>query len=228
MMIYIILKEQLNNHHTISSGFLPSIEDTIDNEELVSPRLKTIFEKSSKIKTDRFFKLIENMVDGEYEDPTRNISNIFSYRNLSRVIELKKIQKGGGDAEEIEVDNKEKKDIKMKDMALIELIYPFFAGITPSSLGGESFEIFYMRDCGISIGKGSNITIQKFITYQISLLLINTVAVILNLFMRVVPFNSFIFTFVVINFIVNGILLGFFFLVAYNRKFNQRRCQYYQ
>lgn len=115
---------------------------------------------------------------------------------------------------------KEKKDIKMKDMALIELIYPFFAGITPSALGGESFEIFYMRDCGIPIGKGSNIAIQKFITYQISLLLINTVAVILNLFMRVVPFNSFIFTFVVINFIINGILLGFFFLVAYNRKFN--------
>lgn len=115
---------------------------------------------------------------------------------------------------------KEKKDIKMKDMALIELIYPFFAGITPSALGGESFEIFYMRDCGIPIGKGSNIAIQKFITYQISLLLINTVAVILNLFMRVVPFNSFIFSFAVINFIINGILLGFFFLVAYNRKFN--------
>lgn len=115
---------------------------------------------------------------------------------------------------------KEKSDIKIKDMALIEFIYPFFAGITPSSLGGESFEILYMKDCGIPIGKGSNIAIQKFITYQISLLLINTIAVILNLFIKVVPFNSFIFTFVIINFIVNGFLLGFFFLVAYNQKFN--------
>ena len=105
-------------------------------------------------------------------------------------------------------------------MVLIELIYPFFAGITPSSLGGESFEILYMRDCGISVGKGSNITIQKFITYQISLLIINTVAVILNLFIRVVPLNSFVFSFVVINFLINGFLLGFFFLVAYNKKFN--------
>ena len=121
----LILKEQLNNHHTISSGFLPSIEDTIDNEELVSPRLKKIFEKSSKIKTDRFFKLIENMVDGEYEDPTRNISNIFSYRNLSRVIELKKIQKGGGDGEEIEVDNKEKKDIQ-EQLEILKLGAPKF------------------------------------------------------------------------------------------------------
>ena len=89
---------------------------------------------------------------------------------------------------------KEKSDIKIKDMVLIELIYPFFAGITPSSLGGESFEILYMRDCGISVGKGSNITIQKFITYQISLLIINTMAVILNLFIRVVPLNSFVFS----------------------------------
>lgn len=115
---------------------------------------------------------------------------------------------------------KEKSDIKIKDMALIEFIYPFFAGITPSSLGGETFEIMYMKDCGIPIGKASNIAIQKFITYQISLLLINTIAVILSLFIRIVPFNSVIFSFVIINFIVNGFLLGFFFLVAYNKKFN--------
>lgn len=115
---------------------------------------------------------------------------------------------------------KEKSDIKIKDMVLIELIYPFFAGITPSSLGGETFEIMYMKDCGVPIGKGSNIAIQKFITYQISLLLINTIAVILNLFIKVVPLNSFVFTFVIINFIVNGFLLGFFFLVAYNQRFN--------
>lgn len=115
---------------------------------------------------------------------------------------------------------KEKANIKVKDMVLIELIYPFFAGITPSSLGGESFEILYMKDCGIPIGKSSNITIQKFITYQISLLIINTAAVILNLFIRVVPLNSFIFSFVIINFLINGFLLGFFFLIAYNKKFN--------
>ena len=100
---------------------------------------------------------------------------------------------------------KEKPNIKIKDMVLIELIYPFFAGITPSSLGGESFEILYMRDCGISVGKGSNITIQKFITYQISLLIINTMAVILNLFIRVVPLNSFVFSF--INFTLLEILI---------------------
>lgn len=115
---------------------------------------------------------------------------------------------------------KEKPKIKNKDMVLIELIYPFFAGITPGSLGGESFEILYMKDCGIPIGKGTNIALQKFVTYQISLLIVNALAVILNLFIKVVPSNSFIITFVIINFIVNGFLLIFYFLLAYNKKFN--------
>ena len=115
---------------------------------------------------------------------------------------------------------KEKRNIKMKDMLQIQLIYPFFAGITPSSLGGESFEVLYMKDCGIPVGKGTNIAIQKFITYQISLIITNILAVILNLILKVIPVNSLIFTCILINFIVNIVLLAFFFLVAYNNKFN--------
>lgn len=115
---------------------------------------------------------------------------------------------------------KEKKDIKKLDAVMIELIYPFFAGITPSSLGGESFEIYYLKDCGIPIGKGSNITIQKFIVYQISLISVNILVVLLNFFLKIIPFNSFIFICVIINFIINIALLGFFFLLAYNKKFN--------
>lgn len=115
---------------------------------------------------------------------------------------------------------KEKKDISEKDMIKIEMIYPFFAGITPSSLGGESFEIFYLKDCGISIGKSSNAAVQKFITYQISLLIFNTLAVLLNLFLRVVPFDSFVCTCLIISFIANIIITFFTFFVAYNKRFN--------
>lgn len=145
----LILKEQSNTHKTISSGFLPSIEDTIDTDELISPRLKKIFEKSSKIKTDKFFKLIENMVDGEYEDPSKNITNIFSYRNLSRVIELKKIQKGGGDEEEIKVDNKEKKDIK-EQLEILKLGAPKFI---KKSFKNSTIER-YKNIRGIYLGEG--------------------------------------------------------------------------
>ena len=115
---------------------------------------------------------------------------------------------------------KEKKNISLKKMVQIALIYPFFAGITPSSVGGESFEIFYLKDSGISYGKASNISIQKFILYEISVIIVEFIAVILNILANVVPGNSLVGTAIIINFIVNIAILGFLFLLAYNKKFN--------
>ena len=118
------------------------------------------------------------------------------------------------------LSKKEKKDTSLKKMIHIALIYPFFAGITPGSLGGESFEIFYLKETGIPYGKSSNITIQKYILYEISLILVNTVAVILNLFTNIVPDTGLVNFALTINFIVNIVMLGFLFLVTYNKKIN--------
>jgi len=115
---------------------------------------------------------------------------------------------------------KEKKDTKLSKMVQIALIYPFFAGITPSSVGGESFEIFYLKQTGISYGKSSNIAIQKFILYEIALITVNFIAVILNLFTNIVPDTSLVRSSVTINFIVNIVILVFLFFLVYNKKFN--------
>ncbi len=115
---------------------------------------------------------------------------------------------------------KEKNKVSRSKMLEICLIYPFFAGITPSSVGGESFEIFYLKQIGLPYGKASNIVIQKFILYQLSLIIVNILAVILNIFTNIIPNNSFVNVSVGISFIVNIIGLGFFYLLAYNKKFN--------
>ena len=98
---------------------------------------------------------------------------------------------------------KEKNNTKLSKMVHIAFIYPFFAGITPGSLGGESFEIFYIKDTGVPAGKASNVTIQKYILYQISLILVNFIVVILSLFTDIVPNTSLVHISVIINFIVN-------------------------
>lgn len=115
---------------------------------------------------------------------------------------------------------KEKKDTKLSKMVQIAFIYPFFAGITPSSVGGESFEIFYLKETGISYGKSSNISIQKFILYQISLIAVNLIAVILNMFTKIVHDTSLVGSTITLNFIANIVILGFFYLLANNQKFN--------
>ena len=115
---------------------------------------------------------------------------------------------------------KETNDVSMTKMLEISLIYPFFAGITPSSVGGESFEVFYLKQTGLPYGKSTNISIQKFILYQISLIIVNFLVVILNLFTKIVPNNSLVIISVLLNFIVNGAILGLCFLLVYNKKFN--------
>lgn len=114
---------------------------------------------------------------------------------------------------------KENKDTKLRKMVQIELIYPFFAGITPGSTGGETFEIFYLKETGIPYGKATNITIQKYILYEISLIIVNTLAVILNLFTGIIPDSSLVGSAITINFVCNFCLLGILFLLAYNKKF---------
>lgn len=112
---------------------------------------------------------------------------------------------------------KDKKDVSFGKMQQIALIYPFFAGITPSSVGGEAFEVFYLKQCGISYGKASNISMQKFILYQISLIIVNLLAVILNMFTNIVADTSLVGSTVTLNFIVNIAILGGCFLVTYNK-----------
>lgn len=119
------------------------------------------------------------------------------------------------------IAKKDKKDVSLKKMLHIEFIYPFFAGITPGSLGGESFEIFYFKSgAGLSYGKASNVVMQKYILYLISLILINFITVILNLITGIVPDTSLVGAAVTINLVYNMALLGFLFLLVYNKKVN--------
>ena len=115
---------------------------------------------------------------------------------------------------------KEKKNVNLKKVLQIAFIYPFFAGITPGSLGGESFEVFYLNDIGLPYGKATNVTIQKYILYEISLISINFIVVIMNLFTNIVNNNGLVISSVSINFIVNIFFLCILFMLVFNKKFN--------
>ena len=118
------------------------------------------------------------------------------------------------------LSKKEYKEIDIKKIFKIELIYPFFAGITPGSIGGESSEIIYLKQSGVPYGKASSTVIQKYIIYQIALIVVNFVVVILNLFTNIIPSNGLVNTAVILNFLFNSLLLGTLYLLTYNKKFN--------
>ena len=116
------LKEGFVKQNTISSHYLPRIGDLMNSEKELS---KHKMELNAKKKTEKLLNAIENMIGGEYEDPEKESQSLFSYKNLSRVIELRKIQKGYNEDEVIDGKKKGTEKNKVK-LAILKLGIPSF------------------------------------------------------------------------------------------------------
>ena len=118
----VILKQGLVKQNTISSSYLPRIGVMINSEKELT---KHKIEQNAKNKTKKLLNAIENMIGGEYEDPEKESQSLFSYKNLSRVIELRKIQKGYNEDEVIDSKMKGREENKVK-VAILKLGIPSF------------------------------------------------------------------------------------------------------
>lgn len=116
--------------------------------------------------------------------------------------------------------SKFKKEITFKEILKTVYITQFFDGITPSSTGGQPYQLYYFNKRGIKISEGTTIVIQNFIVYQISLIILGLIAVIsnkyLNLFETVGPIKKLI----LLGFIINVIVMLGLFSLAFLKKLN--------
>ena len=103
----------------------------------------------------------------------------------------------------------------------INLIIPFFHGVTPFAGGGQPMEIYYLHNEKIPLGKSTNIVLQNFIVYQTALIIISLIAVIYNVIFDLFPANSLIKQLVIIGFIINFLVWLFIIFVSLSKKFNQ-------
>ena len=114
-----------------------------------------------------------------------------------------------------------KSDIEFKKILKIVFITQFFDGITPSSSGGQPYQIYAFKKEKIEITDATTIVIQNFIVYQIALILLGFIAVIsnkyLNLFETVGPIKKLI----LLGFIINVIVIIALFSLAFMKKFNK-------
>ncbi len=97
----------------------------------------------------------------------------------------------------------------------------FFNAITPFSMGGQPYQIYRLKKQGFSLEKGTNIIIQDFIVYQISLILLGTIAIITNHFLQIFPSNSLLKQLVTLGYIINVSVIIILFIVAFNKKGNK-------
>lgn len=116
--------------------------------------------------------------------------------------------------------SKFKKEITFKEILKIVFVTQFFDGITPSSTGGQPYQLYTFNKKGIKLTECTTIVIQNFIVYQIALILLGFIAVIsnkyLNLFETVGPIKKLI----IIGFIINIIVMIALFCLAFLKKLN--------
>lgn len=107
-------------------------------------------------------------------------------------------------------------DISLKRCLQINFIIPFFHGVTPFAGGGQPMEIYYLHQEKISISKSTNIVLQNFIIYQISLVAVGVLSLIYNAYFHLFPSDHFIKHLVVVGFIINLVVLLVSFILSFS------------
>jgi hypothetical protein len=106
----------------------------------------------------------------------------------------------------------------------ISFIIIFFHGVTPFAGGGQPMEIYYLHNEKISITKSTNIVLQNFIVYQISLVLIGLLALFYNYNFNLFPSNHLIKKLVILGFAINFLVLLVTYILSFGKKANKFIC----
>ncbi|MGM9850282.1 MAG: YbhN family protein [Bacilli bacterium] len=113
------------------------------------------------------------------------------------------------------------KNIPFNKIFKIVFITQFFDGITPSSSGGQPYQIYAFKKENIHLVDATNIAIQNFIVYQIALVLLGLIAVILNKYLNLFNQLGIIKNLIMLGFIINVIVIVGLFSLAFMKKLNK-------
>ena len=114
-----------------------------------------------------------------------------------------------------------KEDITFTKIFKIVLITQFFDGITPSSSGGQPYQVYAFNKEKIKVTDGTSIVIQNFIVYQIALILLGFIAVISNNYLNLFEEVGTLKKLIMLGFIINVIVIIGLFSLAFMRKVNR-------
>lgn len=115
---------------------------------------------------------------------------------------------------------KYKPDYSLGQTIRLKFKSKFFDAITPTSSGGQPYQIYSLNSSGISVLDSTNICLQDFVVYQFALVLVGIIAIILNYIFNIFPQNSGLKILVAIGFIINLSVAVVLYLISFTKKFN--------
>lgn len=94
----------------------------------------------------------------------------------------------------------------------ISIIGQYYSALTPSSSGGQPFQVVYMKRNGVPIGTSTCILSIKFLTYQLALCAFYTVGMLIRGSFYMEHYNQ-VFWISLVGFAINAASVVFIFLV---------------
>ena len=96
----------------------------------------------------------------------------------------------------------------------------FFNGVTPFSTGGQPYEVYSLIKSDIKGTEATNVMIQNFITYQIALVFLGTLAMGTNRLIHIFP-NGFLTSLITIGFSINLFVIVILFVVTFCKRIDK-------
>lgn len=120
------------------------------------------------------------------------------------------------------ITNKFSNKIKMRKIFKLNVVTQFFNGITPSSSGGQPYQIYALKKMGLSIVNSTNISIQTYVCYQFALVLLGFIAIIFNKIFNLFVELQFLKILVLIGFVINIAIAIFLFIITLTKNTNKK------
>lgn len=111
--------------------------------------------------------------------------------------------------------------INFKPIFRLNVITHFFNGITPFASGGQPYQVYALKKEKINIVDSTNICVQNFVAYQLALVILGTLAIILNNIFNLFPDVKVLKLFVLIGYLVNLSVAVGLFSISFTQKFNR-------
>ena len=111
-----------------------------------------------------------------------------------------------------------KEDYTFKRAFRIQLLTHFFNAITPFASGGQPFQLYSLKKDGFNYNDVTNIVMQEFIIYQLSLVTLGIIAITYNYFFELFPEVKILEHLVALGFIINFFVIVILFVLAYFKK----------
>lgn len=114
------------------------------------------------------------------------------------------------------------KEFKFIQAMQLVLRTQFFNAITPFATGGQPYQIYYLKHCGMDYASSTSIVLQNFIVYQIALVILGLIALFTNQIFDIFNSSKLLARLIALGFIINTLVIVVMFMVAFSKKLNKK------